>query len=54
VKNEVSQVKHEAKSLMPAYGSLPPADLQDLLAYLGSLRGSIKAGGDVRKADGIR
>ena len=53
-KSEVREVIHEKKSLMPPYASLGPDDLQNLLAYLDSLRGNIKTGTDVRKAEGIR
>ncbi len=40
-KSEVKDVVHERKSLMPAYPEqiISPTDLQDLLAYLESLRG---------------
>ena len=41
LKSEVEDVVHERKSLMPAYTEqmLNAAELQDLLAYLESLRG---------------
>jgi alcohol dehydrogenase (cytochrome c) len=41
VKKDLKEVIHERKSLMPAYGeaSLHRAQLEDLLAYLDSLRG---------------
>ena len=40
-KKNLKSIVHERRSLMPAYGSadLPEAKLQDLLAYLESLRG---------------
>jgi cytochrome c oxidase cbb3-type subunit III len=40
LKKDLKQVTHERKSLMPAYSEqmLKPADLQDLVAYLESLR----------------
>jgi cytochrome c oxidase cbb3-type subunit III len=40
MKKDLKQVTHERKSLMPAYSEqmLQPADLQDLVAYLESLR----------------
>jgi cytochrome c oxidase cbb3-type subunit 3 len=40
LKKDLQQVTHERKSLMPAYSEqmLKPADLQDLIAYLESLR----------------
>lgn len=53
-KNAVREVVHETKSLMPAYKSLAPADLTDLLAYLDSLRGETKTGAGVRKSEGIQ
>jgi putative heme-binding domain-containing protein len=53
-KNEVREVIQEKKSLMPPYASMGPEDLQSLLAYLDSLRGDLKTGADVRKAEGIR
>ncbi|MCU1235393.1 MAG: ccoP2 [Candidatus Solibacter sp.] len=43
-KSEIRQVTHEKKSLMPTYSSLPPRDLEDLLAYLSTLRGVVKGG----------
>jgi cytochrome c oxidase cbb3-type subunit III len=41
LKHDVKDVVHERKSLMPAYSeqAIPDAQLQDLLAYLESLRG---------------
>jgi len=53
-RNEVQQVIQETKSLMPPYSSLSKDDLQNLLAYLDSLRGDLKAGAGVKKAEGIR
>jgi putative heme-binding domain-containing protein len=40
-KHDLKEVRHEHKSLMPAYSeqAISPAELQDLLAYLESLRG---------------
>jgi putative heme-binding domain-containing protein len=40
-KKDLKAVTHERKSLMPAYSEqmLKPAELQDLVAYLESLRG---------------
>jgi cytochrome c oxidase cbb3-type subunit 3 len=40
-KADLSEVRHERRSLMPAYTSqmLTPAELEDLLAYLSKLRG---------------
>ena len=53
-KDAVREVIHETKSLMPAYTSLAPDDLTNLLAYLDSLRGDVKAGSGVKKSEGIR
>ncbi len=41
-KRDLKAVLHEHKSLMPAYSEqmIPPAELQDLLAYLENLRGA--------------
>ena len=53
-KSALREVIYEKKSLMPPYTSLPADDLQNLLAYLDSLRGELKSGAEVRKAEGIR
>jgi cytochrome c oxidase cbb3-type subunit III len=53
-KDEVQQVVHETKSLMPAYNTLSKDDLQNLLAYLDSLRGELNAGAGAKKAAGVR
>lgn len=53
-KSELQDVLHETKSLMPAYNRLSAADLQDLLAYLDSLRGGLLSGADAQKAKGIK
>jgi cytochrome c oxidase cbb3-type subunit 3 len=53
-KDELKEVIHKSKSLMPAYGKLSKKDLTDLLAYLASLRGDLQPSGIVRKAEGIR
>ena len=53
-KSELKEVIYEKKSLMPPFPAMAKDDLQNLLAYLGSLRGELKAGADVRKAEGIR
>jgi hypothetical protein len=39
---------------MPVYSSLGHDDLQNLLAYLDSLRGDLNAGAGVKKEKGIR
>jgi putative heme-binding domain-containing protein len=53
-KDEVREVIPETKSLMPVYSSLAKDDLQNLLAYLDTLRGDLHAGAAVKKAEGIR
>jgi len=53
-KDELQRVIPEMKSLMPAYSSLDKDDLQNLLAYLDTLRGDLHAGAGVKKAEGIR
>lgn len=40
MKTEIREVKHDKPSLMPSYGSLSRKDLDDLVAYLHSLRGA--------------
>jgi hypothetical protein len=40
--------------LMPAYHSLTSDELQNLLAYLDTLRGDVSAGAGVKKEKGIR
>lgn len=52
-KSEVKQVIHETKSMMPAYGNLTATELQNLLAYLGTLRGAKVSGAEANKAEGI-
>jgi cytochrome c oxidase cbb3-type subunit III len=52
-KSEVKEVIHETKSMMPAYSHLSPSDLENLLAYLVTLRGELAAGTDANKAQGI-
>ena len=53
-KDEIQQVIPEPKSLMPPYNSLDKNDLQNLLAYLDTLRGDLNAGAGVKKAEGPR
>ncbi|MDQ6698712.1 MAG: c-type cytochrome, partial [Acidobacteriota bacterium] len=53
-KSKLKEVIHESKSLMPSYKSMPPKDLQNLLAYLDSLRSERTAGTDIKKAKGIQ
>jgi len=53
-KDGVREVIAETKSLMPPYSSLDKEDLQNLLAYLDTLRGDLNAGAAVKKAEGVR
>lgn len=53
-KDELQKVEYESKSLMPAYTSLPKDDLQNLLAYLDTLRGELNAGAGVKKVGANR
>jgi putative heme-binding domain-containing protein len=52
LKEELKEVSPVGQSLMPAYKQLSAADLDDLVAYLVSLRG--EASGAVKQAEGIR
>jgi putative heme-binding domain-containing protein len=52
-KSDLAEVIYEKKSLMPAYGNLAAGDLQDLLAYLDTLRGDVAATTDATKAKGV-
>jgi cytochrome c oxidase cbb3-type subunit III len=54
IKTHVKQITHDKQSLMPAYTKMQKADLDDLVAYLASLRGEIHRGGSVKEAEGIR
>jgi cytochrome c oxidase cbb3-type subunit 3 len=53
-KSETKEVIHETKSMMPGYSHLSATELQNLLAYLSTLRGDQAAGADANKAGGIR
>lgn len=53
-KDQLQQVKNETKSLMPAYASLSPDDLNSLLSYLVSLRMQKEVTGAVKAAQGIK
>jgi cytochrome c oxidase cbb3-type subunit 3 len=53
-KDQVREVKDTDKSLMPAYGGLSKADLENLVAYLNSLRGASQKTDLVNKAAGIK
>jgi len=52
-KAELKEVVHETKSLMPAYQTLPAKDLNDLVAYMETLRGGVAASTDAQRAKGI-
>lgn len=54
IKDEVKEVIHEKNSLMPAYKKLPKEDLDNLIAYLNSLRGKLETGAKTKEAEGIR
>ncbi len=53
-KTTLKSFDYEKKSVMPAYTRMPANDLQDLLAYLDSLRGQVAARSDATKAKGIK
>jgi len=52
-KSDLQQVTAEKKSLMPAYKTLPAKDLDDLVAFMETLRGGIVSSTDAQKAKGI-
>ena len=52
-KSATKEVIHETKSMMPAYNHLSATDLQNLIAYLETLRGEQASGADANKAVGI-
>jgi cytochrome c oxidase cbb3-type subunit 3 len=53
-KSDLKEVDYyDKKSLMPAYEKIPAKDLQDLQAYLDTLRGNVAARADADKAKGI-
>jgi cytochrome c oxidase cbb3-type subunit 3 len=54
IKADARQVIYEKNSLMPAYKQLSRADLDDLLAYLASLKARADQAGRVKEAEGIR
>ncbi|MDQ2945480.1 MAG: c-type cytochrome [Acidobacteriota bacterium] len=53
-KEELRSVTYETKSLMPAYSSLSESDVQNLVAYLATLRGNPEASATTKKAEGIK
>ena len=53
-KDELQSVAYEKKSLMPVYDTLAAADLQNLVAYLTTLRGDPETSKTANKAQGIK
>ncbi len=53
-KSDLREVIYEQKSLMPAYAKLSAADLQNLVAYLATLRAPVDTSAAVKKAGGIK
>jgi putative heme-binding domain-containing protein len=53
-KDDLREVIHERDSLMPAYKQIAAGDLDSLVAYLASLRGSAEPSADIKKAGGIK
>lgn len=53
-KDQLREVKDTGKSLMPPYGALSKGDLENLIAYLNSLRGASQKTDLVNKGAGIK
>jgi hypothetical protein len=53
-KDQLNSVKEMDRSLMPPYTKLSASDLQNLIAYLNTLRGAALKTDLVDKAPGIR
>lgn len=53
-KEELRSITYERKSLMPAYNSLSESDLQNLVAYLTTLRGKPEPNATAKKVEGIK
>ncbi len=51
-KQDLREVVYEKKSLMPAYDRLSTKELENLLAYLATLKG--QASGTIKEAEGVR
>ena len=51
-KDRLKALVYEKKSLMPPY-QLDASDLDNLLAYLSSLRGAVNSAADTQKAQGV-
>ena len=54
LKDDVKEVMEMKESLMPAYKGMPKNVLDDLVAYLTTLKGQSDKGSDVKKVEGIR
>lgn len=54
IKDDVKEVAEMKQSLMPAYKGMPKNVLDDLVAYLTTLKGQASRGSDVKKVEGIR
>ena len=54
IKDDVKQVADMTESLMPAYKGMPKKVLDDIVAYLATLKGQTRQGADVKKVEGIR
>jgi cytochrome c oxidase cbb3-type subunit III len=54
LKDDVDQVVHMTESLMPAYKGMPKNVVDDIVAYLTTLKGQTRQGADVKKVEGIR
>jgi hypothetical protein len=53
-KDRLKELRHETASLMPPYKHLSKGDLENLIAYLSTLKGAGAAGAKVKEAEGIR
>jgi cytochrome c oxidase cbb3-type subunit III len=53
-KAELTRITYEKTSLMPPYKSLSDSQLQDLVAYLVTLRGNVGSSAITQKATGIK
>jgi len=53
-KDDLREVIDEKQSLMPPYNQLSAVDLDNLVAYLASLRGAVDSTATVKKAKGIK
>ena len=53
-KDEIQSLTYEQKSLMPAYNTLSETDLQNLVAFLTTLRGDPETNKTANKAQGIK